>query len=161
MKGMEWGEDEKKTKRKYSGEGKREWIGKSHGSYKEERRGMKREEREEGRAGEDDKRRRDEGEGRTGAWQIKRGVYKWQKVIKETQSDLLYRRWPSFKGILFIRNIFIGKQFKNFIPFCNLWGPAGSDATMENMPHTQTNKPLDQVCSKQKTRLKVGHQCLW
>lgn len=38
-------EDDKMTRKGYSGKGKKEWIGKSHGSYKEERRGMEREER--------------------------------------------------------------------------------------------------------------------
>lgn len=49
-----------------------------------------------------------------------------------------------FKGNVFIKSIFIRRQFKNFIPFCNVWGLAGPDTTLENMPQTQTNNSLDE-----------------
>lgn len=46
-------------------------------------------------------------------------------------------------------------------PFATCGVLQGQMQRWKNTPHTQTNKPLDQVRTKQKTRLKVGHRCLW
>lgn len=70
-------------------------------------------------------------------------------MMEQLQRDIVYQEYIFHKAIQKLYPLL------QLVGSCRVRCKDGKYAT-----HTQTNKPLDQVCTKQRTRLKVGHQCL-